>query len=501
METSSVESIEAFNEWAWENLEEALLPFSKNISITSVALRAIKFALFLPTACGASLLNFIERSFDPDPKGFKGIYADSRKWGQVQLPQKFGWLKNFLVGTATSEYQYSGKENCPQAQWARWEEGALPIAQQSGTACDLWTNPEKFVQLLKSLHMTTFRFSVEWSNIEPKKGKFNEEALNHYVHFCKRLAEEGIEPMVTLHHFTHPQWFENEGGFEKEENIHHFVNFSKKIYERLNPHVKYWCTVNEPTIVAFSGYILGDFPPNRTNIALSATILKNLLMAHCETYRALKEIREDREIGLVHQALKFVAQHRWNPIEVLTASYLTRMTHDVVMNFLETGKYHYKIPLFTNVFYEEREITQLNDFIGVNCYARPLIGMGFHKTILDSTHDSHEEMTGMPFREDPAAIYGALMEMHEKTGKPLFITETGIATEDETQFKRYMERAFYAISQAHEEGVDIRGGYIWSLMKNFEWNLAWGHNFGICDQEGNLREGIKPLLSQALSIP
>lgn len=91
--------------------------------------------------------------------------------------------------------------------------------------------------------------------------------------------------------------------------------------------------------------------------------------------------------------------------------------------------------------------------------------------------------------------------MHEKTGKPLFITEIGIATEDESQLKRYMERALYSISQAYEEGVDIRGIYIWSLMKNFEWNLAWGHNFGICDQEGNLREGVKPLLSQVLLSP
>jgi len=177
------------------------------------------------------------------------------------------------------------------------------------------------------------------------------------------------------------------------------------------------------------------------------------------------------------------------------------MTHDVLMNFLETWKYYYKIPLFANVFYKEKEIEQLNDFIGVNCYACPLIGMGFHKTILKSTHDSHEEMTGKPFREDPAAIYVALMEMHEKTGNPLFITEAGIATEDETQLKRCMERAFYVISQAYEEGADIRGIYMWSLMKNFEWNLAWGHNFGVCDQEGNFREGIKPLLSQALSIP
>ena len=496
METLSLESVEDFNEWAWENLEEPLLPSKNELSITSVAFRALKFALFLPGAVGTSLINFYARTFDETPVGFKGVYADSRKWEAIEIPENFAWLKNLLVGTATSEYQYSGKVNCPHNQWARWEEEALAPPDQSGQACNLWTNPEKFIQILKNLSLTTFRFSVEWSNIEPAQGEFSEAAINHYVQFCKRLTEEGIEPMVTLHHFTHPEWFEKEGGFEKEENINHFITFSKKIYEKLNPHVKYWCTINEPSIVAFSGHVLGHFPPNKQDIGTSAHLLKNLLKAHCETYRALKEIREDREIGLVHQALKFVPQRRWNPIEVLTASYLTRMTNDVVMEFLETGKYHYKMPLFANVFYEEREIEKLNDFIGVNCYSRPLIGMGLHKTILDSTHYAHEVMTQMPFREDPAAIYGALMEMHEKTGKPLFITEMGIATDDEAQRKRYMERAFYAIDQAAREGADVRGIYMWSLMKNFEWNLAWEHDFGICHPDGTPKEGILPFLEQ-----
>lgn len=490
MESTSIESL---NEAAWNCLEDALLPSEKPF-----IQRIFQCAVGLPVSISTSIANFIERSFDPEPKGFRAIYADSRKWEGVELPKTPDWIKNLLVGTATSEYQYSGKDNCPHAQWARWEERALPLEERSGTACNLWTDPERVIQTLKKLHLTTFRFSLEWSNIEPQKGEFNETAIQHYVHFCKRLKEEGIEPMATLHHFTHPEWFEAEGGFEKEENIHHFVSFSKKMYSHLHPYVNYWNTINEPGILAFSGYTIGHFPPEKKNIGLAAIFLKNLLVAHCETYRALKEIREDRQIGLVHQALKFVPQRRWNPIEVIASSYLTRMTNDVIMRFLETGVFHYKIPLFANVFHEEREIHQLNDFIGINCYARPLIGMGFYKTILDSTHYSHEAMTGMPFREDPAAIYGAIMEMHEKTGKPIFVTEAGIATEDEEQRKRYMERVFYAIHQAIQEGADVQGIYIWSLLKNFEWNLAWGHDFGICDQDGNLKEGVKHLLSNQL---
>ena len=99
------------------------------------------------------------------------------------------------------------------------------------------------------------------------KGRLIRQSYFRYVHFCTRLKEEGIEPMVALHHFTHPGWFEKEGSFEREENIPYFVDFAKRVYEVLNPHVKYFCTINEPMIVAFSGYILRRFPPKHNQLS------------------------------------------------------------------------------------------------------------------------------------------------------------------------------------------------------------------------------------------
>jgi len=493
----SIDSVDGgFNAMIWEGLEAALLPpfFSEEENfvkdVTEIFYRFIQFALFLPCAIISCLARFTARSFQQNPEGFAAVAQCSELWEAIHIQEV---MLPPLRGAASSEYQYSGMENCPNNQWAEWERENLPVEQQSGVACDLWNRPEAFVQILKNLGMNTFRFSVEWSKIESQEGVFDEDALNHYLYFCKLLKEAGIEPMVTLHHFTDPLWFTHLGGFEKEENIGLFVEFSKIVFSKLSSYVRLWCTINEPGIVAFSGYVLGHFPPNQIGSGLSAEVLKNLLKAHCETYRALKPLHEEAQIGLVHQALRFVPYHTWNPLEVLAADYLTRMTHGVVMEFLSSGIFHYQMPFFANVSFEEKEITQLNDFIGVNCYARPLLAQVFGWNILESSHYPHEAMTQMEFREDPAAIYEALREMHEKTGKPLFVTEVGISTEDEEQYQRYMLRALYAIAEAMKEGVDVQGIYVWSLMKNFEWNLGWGHNFGLCDQEGHLRQGAQSL--------
>lgn len=411
------------------------------------------------------------------------LLTDSTLW-ESQPIQETHFSEDILIGAATSEYQYSGSAACPNNQWARWEE-KLPIEKQSGKACDLWNRPAEFVQILKDLNMTSFRFSVEWSKIEPEKGRIDQVALQHYVDFCKMLKREGIEPMVTLHHFTNPLWFEQLGAFEKEENIEHFVEFSKAVYNALKEDVSLWCTINEPTVVAFSSYFLGAFPPNRFRPDIGAHVLKHLLIAHCATYRELKKIDDRPQIGIVHQALKFVPYHTWNCIEAGVAKGMTEVTHAAAMRFFETGSFS-----LLGASLEEKEIHQLNDFIGVNCYVRPLVHL-----FCGSTHYSNESMTLMPFREDPAAIYEALVEMHQKTKKPLYVTEVGISTHDDSQLERFMERALYAIYKAQQDGVDLKGIYWWSLMNNWEWDRTWDHNFGICKDDGTPRDGAKPLVS------
>lgn len=195
---------------------------------------------------------------------FSALHAQKIYWGWEQLDsivESVELPKGFLVGCGTAELQISGADNLPNCQWASWERaGKVP---PSGTACNSLHKRSDDIALLKKMGMQAYRFSVDWSLIEPEEGTFNEEALTEYRQFTDDLIAAGIKPVVTLLHFVHPQWFEDKGSFEIDENINYFVRFSKKVFETLGNRVFLWCTINEPTVYPFQAYIRGVWPPGK----------------------------------------------------------------------------------------------------------------------------------------------------------------------------------------------------------------------------------------------
>ena len=194
---------------------------------------------------------------------------------ELKFPKDFKW------GVATCEYQNSGSEKCPDSNWAHWEkqEGAIQTGEIAGESTCHYDNPLRTIKQIKALGCNTYRFSVEWSLIEPRQGEYAEEVIEHYSDVVDALLANGIEPMITLHHFSHPQWFEELGAFEKTENNRHLVLFAKKIFNRLSDRVKLWVTINEPGVYAAQGYYMGDFPPgtkvlSRKLLKPTATVVK-----------------------------------------------------------------------------------------------------------------------------------------------------------------------------------------------------------------------------------
>lgn len=182
------------------------------------------------------------------------------------------------IGAATSAYQVDGAETNKESTWALWEKKHnLTPEERSGLAVGHWDNMDAVIVRLTALGMKEYRFSVEWSKIEPTQGHYDQLAIQHYVTFCDKLKQAGIEPLVTLHHFSLPIWFADFGGFEKEENIALFVNFSEMMFRELRPHgAKHWATINEPGIFTSVGYGgLGDFPPSKSDVAWQITPILN----------------------------------------------------------------------------------------------------------------------------------------------------------------------------------------------------------------------------------
>ena len=290
----------------------------------------------------------------------------------------------FLFGTATSAYQTEGAIGCPASNWAKWETDAItknlhkkPTGQPydpSGVACDSRHFYEKDIACLQELGVNSYRFSVDWSRIEPQRGVINQDALDHYEMLCEQLLKVGIKPVVTLHHFSHPQWFEECGAFEKEENIPLFVQFCELVFKRLGDKVALWCTINEPTVMLTQGYVRGVFPPGKSGISgmrLGWKALNNMLKTHCEVYKALKQLPggDIAQIGFAHGYLIFKNFHGWkSPAKLLIESGVATLctwamsANNYVINF-----------------FAKDENKRYLDFIGINYYSDVFLRL-YHRT-------------------------------------------------------------------------------------------------------------------------
>jgi beta-glucosidase len=427
----------------------------------------------------------------------QSIYKrDSVDFDRLAIDELY-FPQDFLFGFAIAEQQNSGAETLPDSNWSRFEKTMYPDGrphiqgnQRSGKSCDHWNLYQTDIQLMKEdFNANAFRFSVDWSKIEPQEGVFSEEALSHYSEYVDALLNAGIKPMVTLHHFSHPIWFEDKGAFEKEENIAYFVRFSQKVFEFLGNRVPFWCTINEPTIYMFQGYLPLNcvFPPLKANgffgsFPLAVKVLRNMMQAHTEVYHTLKALPggDKAQIGLVHQYLKFEGYTFFNPAELFPGFLVNNLMINSVIDFLKTGTFDYWWPWYFHETYTA-PAGKVSDFVGLNYYSRALIEMQFSRFTVTGGCKPWETMTDMPYAIYPRGIYDALIHVAE-IGLPIYITENGIADENNTNDVRRVEwfrKYLKAVSLALEDGVDIRGYFCWTLTDNFEWDAGFSKKFGL----------------------
>ncbi len=410
--------------------------------------------------------------FSP-PKQYPLPFKLPEKWEEIDVHDLFPLPP--LMGVALSEYQNSGSHHLEHSNWAHWENKKKFSSSQK--VSNHWEEYKRDVAHIKEIESNGCRFSIDWSIIEPQEGVFNEKALERYVSFCKHLVQEGITPMATLHHFSHPQWFEEKGGFLLEENTSLFVSFCEKVFDALSPYVNLWITINEPGPFVFQGYIHGAFPPGQTNPARAARVLKNLLFAHCKVYDVLKKKKSDAQIGIAHNVCRFYPASTIGVLEKFACSFMNYVFNDVIMKFLTTGTYNFYYPLFINVSADYGKKPPM-DFIGLNYYSRVVLGFTWGFPPLKPTCFEGEEMTQMPYAPYPEGFYGALCEVKE-LGVPVFVTENGIAVDHEEKRELFFKKHLYILSKAIKYGHDVRGYFCWTLNDNFEWDMGFTKRFGL----------------------
>ncbi len=422
-------------------------------------------------------------------------------WDAIDT-QDLAFPKGFIWGSATAAHQVDGgNEN---NNWARWEKSVdekgkprVHNGDSAGAAAEHWDRYPEDIHLMRDeLGINSYRFSIEWSRVEPEEGRFDEEAIAHYHDMIDSLIDAGITPMITLHHFTNPLWFEDKGGFEPEENIAFFVRFSKRMFEEFGEKVPRWCTINECGPYAVMGYGLGVFPPGIKNFKRMAVVLYHLMRAHTAVYDMIKSMPggDKVQVGLVKNIFQFDPYHRWNLFHWILCRVANGAYNESILGYIERGEFKVNIPTQVNFVRSNPEAAGKTDFIGLNYYANLILSLFMKREPPFEPHARPSQvLTDMPYAIYAEGFYRALMRL-KPLNKPIIVTENGIADDKDDRRAMWIERYIYAMSQAIKDGADVRGYHYWSLMDNFEWAEGWQMAFGLYEvnfdtQERRLREG------------
>lgn len=382
--------------------------------------------------------------------------------------------KRFMWGVSTSAHQIEGGSH---NQWTVWELENAKARSVQAEYCygDLnnWNDikyqtkdPSNYVSgelaehrkfykqdliFLKKMNMNSYRFSIEWSRVEPKEGVYDENEINYYKEYIKTMEDMGIEPIITLFHFSLPIWFADRGGFEKRSNVKYFVRFSKKIIKDLGVGVKYIITINEPEMYAHMSYVDMEWPPMKNNYLLFFRVLNNLIYAHKKVYQAISATNRRYKISFSKNSQYFYPGDN-SLISQISASLMQFFYDDYVIG--RSVKYC--------------------DFLGVNYYNSNRV-LGYR------IHNPNKQTNDLGWDMHPADIQFVLERLHRKYNKPILITENGLADSKDEKRQWWIKETLVGIQNAMKYGVQIMGYLHWSLIDNFEWSHGKWPRFGLIE--------------------
>jgi len=358
------------------------------------------------------------------------------------FPEGFCW------GTATSAHQIEGGN--VNNDWWEWEHNPNSgCAEPSGDACDSFHRWEQDLDLVADTGLRAYRFSLEWSRIEPADGEFSIAALDHYRRICAGCHERGIEAVVTFHHFTIPTWLARGGGWEAPDAPERFAHFVARAGAHLGDLIDRACTINEPNVVGVMGYTVGQSPPGvRDDLVRHLAVNEALARAHRLAVDALRSGPGRFPVGLSLSMAELVADEGGEQVR--------EAAEEILENFFLRA-------------------AQGDDYVGVQCYTRIHFGPEGQ-----SADDPAVKKTAMGYEYWPQVLEYTVRRTAAYTGLPVVVTENGVATDDDAERVAYMAEALAGALRCLADGVDLRGYFAWSLLDNFEWNHGYRPHFGLC---------------------
>lgn len=406
-----------------------------------------------------------------------------------------GWTENmskfpadFMIGAATAAHQVEG-HNIYSDFWAMEHVPNSVYKEPSLDAVDHYHRYEEDILLLRNAGCNTYRFSIEWARIEPVKGEFNEQEIEHYrnvLNFCHRHS---ITPVVTLHHFSSPKWLISEGGWESEATIESFGKYCRYVVSRLGQLIPYICTINEANmgkqITKIMKRMMSAATPKKKDTAdvqVGLNVDMGTRMEHY--YRELGET-----FGIDPSKVQPFLAPRSKQGELIimkcheTARSIIKELHPAIQVGITFSLYdHQALPGGeVSVRKEQQEdlldylpFLQEDDFLGVQNYSRKIHGP---EGVVPP--DDTARLTKMGYENYPTALGNVLDFVASHWSKPIFITENGLSTDNDEERVEFIKQALNGVYRRIEKGIPVIGYTYWSLLDNFEWQLGYDQTFGL----------------------
>jgi beta-glucosidase len=401
-----------------------------------------------------------------------GAHAPGIRTANFKFPAGFLW------GASTSAQQVEGGNTLND--WYAWEQ-AGKVPTQTGAAADHYHRFREDFDLAKQLNHNAHRFSLEWSRIEPEEGKFSDEAIAHYRDVLEALRERGITPVVTLFHYTFPKWMADRGGWENPEVEKLFERYVSRVLDEYKDLARWWITLNEPVVQAFKGWLLGQWPPGKTDdFATALQVVRRMIRTHVIAYHAIHERRGDAMVSIAKHVLAFTPCNPDRFRDRLSVRFREYIFNQLFIDALHKGSL--RVP---GLFWERLPAGRTLDFIGLNYYTRDFV----HNTGIDIPGlvgntcplDHHEHIgkrNSLGWEVYPEGL-AHFLRSFKHYGLPLLITENGVpANRDEDRWT-FIFMHLWQVARAIDEGANVVGYMYWSLLDNYEWADGYAARFGL----------------------
>lgn len=403
--------------------------------------------------------------------------------------------KGFMIGAATAAHQVEGS-NVHSDYWLQEHMPHSSFTEPSGDACDHYHRYAEDIELLAKAGLNAYRFSIEWARIEPEEGRFDEAEIEHYRQVIRCCRVHGVEPVVTLHHFTSPAWLIRKGGWEAESTVEYFRRYAAYVAQKLGGELTYVCTINEANmglqLAAISKrYMLmaeqakkaaasgAKQAEGKVQVGMNfEKMMENMKFAAMEnaqafgtpqpqTFVSARTPAGDILVMRAHQAAREAIKARCPHIRVG----LTLSLHDLQA---QPGGEAFAEAAWEEEFRHYLPYIEGDDFLGVQNYTRTVYGPAGQLPAPQGA-----ELTQMEYEFYPQALAHVLRQVHRDFPGDLIVTENGIATADDTRRVAFLQEALAGVQACLTDGLPIRGYFHWSLLDNFEWQKGFSMTFGL----------------------